>query len=399
MNKTKTKKLLALLAVGAVMTTAAAGVAMSKTIQSSTAFAYAAEEDETPALEGSLKNPEAVKIGENKITKMIVNENKMLNYKELVYYMSFTPSQTGVYSFTHSNSDVGIVEIYSQNETASGEWDNTFSVYSAELSSEDTYTIVINYLDWSIDLENKEANTYYTLETPATITVAYQGVKAGRTKDNALDYTVGETIFVDDNKPVWYTFTAATNTNYYVISFGADTIVYNVDRDGNMETKASVSSEFDSFSGRNTFYIYVTPEAGNYAQVQILNASEQPAGSCIANALELPENGVVGGGKWYTYTVGDEDVTVSLTPVDNAYHVHKEYKDEDGNVMWTDDYTLVGSVSVYERCVLIDTLFDGASITLEKGKTYQFYAPEDIYEDWDDPEFEPINVESKLIIG
>ena len=397
MTNSKTKKLLALLAVGAVMTTAAAGVAMSKTIQSSTAFAYASEEDETPALKGSLANPAPVK-EENEITEMVVSENKMLNYKELVYYMSFKPADSGVYSFTHSNPDVGIVDIYSQNETAYGSWDDTFSVYSAELSSEDTYTIVLKYLDWSIDLENVEANTYYTLKTPATVTVEYEGVKAGRTKEKAIPYKLGDTISVDDNKPVWYKLTA-DSSEYYLISFGADATVYGENRKGDLVENKSVSSNFASFIGEDTLYVYVTPEAGNYAQVQILKASEQPAGSCIANAVALPENGVVGGGKWYTYEVGESNVTVSLTPVDNAYHVHKEYKDEDGNVMWTDDYTLVGSVSVYKGCNLIDTLFDGASITLEANTTYKFFAPEDEYQDWDDPEFKPINVESKLVIG
>ena len=399
MTKFKTKKLLALLAVGAVMTTAAAGIAISRNFSSAAAFAET-ETEEVTGVPGSFTNPVAVKDGANEIKKMVVKDNKMLNNKELVYYMTFKPAKTGVYSFTHSNPDVGVSEIYSTEETTYGEWDETFSVYSVELTEDVTYTVVINYFDWTINLTNYEDGAEYTLPTAATITVAYKGAAAGSTMETALPYTVGDTMYVQGNRDVWYKFTAETGTNYYLISFGGDAVAYN-DYDGYLDEAATVTSNYKVFTGMFDVYIRVTPSADGYTQAQVLEVSKQSAGSCIATAQAIPENGVVGDGKWYSYKVGDSDVTVSLTPIDNAPVIVTEYKDEEGNVVFTDTYTIVGTVSVYNGCTLVDTLFDGASLTLEANTTYKFFAPADVYQQWNE-EGEVVkeyNVQSKLVIG
>lgn len=400
MSKSKTKKLLALLAVGAVMTTAAAGVAMSRNFHSAAAFADTEIEGEVTGVPGSQLNPVSAIEGVNEISKMVVKDNKMLNYKELVYYMTFKPAKTGVYAFTHSNPDVGVSEIYSTEETTYGEWDDTFSVYSVELTKDVTYTVVINNFDWTVDLTNYEDGAEYTLPIAATITVAYKGAAAGSTMETALPYTVGDTMYVQGNRDVWYKFTAETGTDYYLISFSGDAVAYN-DFDGYLDEAATVTSNYKVFTGIFDVYIRVTPAADGYTQAQVLEVSKQSAGSCIATAQAIPENGVVGDGKWYTYTVGDSDVTLSLTPIDNAPVIVTEYKDDEGNVVFTDTYTLVGSVSVYNGCTLVDTLFDGTSITLEANTTYKFFAPADVYQTWND-EGEVVkeyNIQSKLVIG
>lgn len=399
MTKTKKMTLVALMAAGAIGMTTIAGLSLNKSFRGLSAYAGTSAVTEAP--EGSRDNPAPVKTGKNVITEMVVNDNKMLNYKELVYYMTFTPAQSGLYTFTHDNIDVGVGEIYSEDETTYGEWNDDFTVYSVELTADATYTVIVNNFDWMLDLTDYEDGAEYTLPVPATITVAYEGAAAGSSKDSALSYTVGDTMFVQGNSSVWYTFTPETSTEYYFIAFGGTAVAYIENRDGELVEKANVASNFEKFTVEDVAYVCVTPEAGNYTRVQVLEADKQTNGSCIATAEAIPANGVVGGGNWYKYTVGDSDVTVSLTPTDDAYEVVKEYKDAEGNVVFTDRYTVVGTVSVYVNCDLVTTLYDGASLTLEAGKTYYFFAPDDVYQDWDDDGNVTVEVaiQSKLVIG
>lgn len=400
MIKSKTKKMLALLAVGAVMTTAAAGVAMSRNFSSAAAFADSETEDVVTAVPGSEESPVTAIEGENTIEKMIVKENPEASVKELVYYMTFTPAKTGLYSFAQSDYNVVVGEIYSETDLPYGDWNENMTVYTVELTENIPYTVLVINYDWEIDLTGYEVGSEYKLPVAATITIGYKGVAAGRTWQNAIPYNVGDSIIVQGNKDVWYSFTGVADTEYYFISMQGTASVYYVTR-GTIVLMAEATNGYKTISRASTLYIHVTPSEDSFVEVQVLEESKQTAGSCIVTAEAIPENGVVGGGKWYKHTVGESEESVSLSPIDNAPVIVTEYKDEEGNVMFTDTYTIVGSVKVYDGYNFLDLLFDGSTITLEAEKTYYFFAPDDVYQQWNE-EGEVVkeyDVQSKLVIG
>lgn len=400
---TKTK-IVALLAIFAVSATAAAGIAMSRNFRDTAVFADTASVVDETAIPGSEENPVLAKAGVNTIEKMVVGGNAEMGFKELVYYMTFTPAESGVYSFTQSNVDIGVGNIESQTEAPFGEFNDDWTVYSVELTKGVEYTVIINDFDWMVDLTDYEVGTYYELAEPATITIAYASAAEGSSRDNALPYIVGTTIIVPQgHDPVWYSF-EATGVNYYLIALGGEAAVYE-ELFGDINEIANANSGYSEFSYDYIAYICVTPTANESAEVQVLDVAEQTAGSCIVTAEALPENHEIGDGKWYTYTVGASNETASLTPAEGAIVI----EDENGS------HTLCGTVSVYEGYTFIGTLSNGvftpavlpateegeaiptyANVELAAGKTYHFYAENSEYVEDDGM---VVEILSKLVIA
>lgn len=389
MEKTK-KRIVALLAIFAVSATAVAAASLSRNYHSAAAFADETTVTDETALAGSEENPVAAEAGVNTIDKMVVGGNAEMGYKELVYYMTFTPANSGVYSFTQSNMDVGVGNIYSQTEAPFGEYNDDWTVYSVELTKDVEYTVIINNFNWMIDLTDNSVGTYYDLEEPATITIAYASAAAGSSLDNALPYTVGSTIIVPEgHDPVWYSF-EATGENYYLIALGGSAVAYE-EFFGDINALANANSGYSEFSYDYIVYICATPTSTTAAEVQILVKDEQTTGSCIVTAETLPADGVVGGGKWYGYTA-ESNGSVSLTPTADAVTV----EDDNGihklscQVSVYDGYTFIGTLSdgVYAPAVLPETeegeevpAYTGAELVA--GKTYHFYAENSEYVDGD----------------
>ncbi len=378
---TKTKKtIVAVLAIFAVGATAAAGMAMSKS-NAHMAFADTASVREATSVAGSVDNPVAAIAGVNTISNMVVGGNAEMGFKELVYYMTFTPANSGSYTFTHSNPDIGVGEISSATDVPYGEWNEDYTVYSIELTAGVEYTILVNNYDWNVDLTNYEVGSEYTLAAPATITIAYASAAAGSSSDNALAYTVGDTILVSaGHDPVWYTYNAASLGKCYLISMSGTATAYISGRGGLTQVATATNGKGD-IEKNNTIYLCVTPTATEAAKVQVLLASEQTTGSCIVTAAAIPENKEVGNGTWYMYEA-TADGTAALTATDNAPTVVTE----------EETVKLCGTVEVYEGYTLIGTLSDGAyvpatlpaegetvptytNVTLTANKTYYFYAP------------------------
>lgn len=345
---TKSKKIVALLAVLAMGATAAAGVAMSANFHGA-AFADTGVEDEVEAVPGSEEAPVTAIEGVNTINYMVVGGNEEMGFKELVYYMTFTPANNGVYSFTHSNPDVGIGQIYSENDYPDGEWDDSWTVYSVELIKDVEYTLIVNNFDWSVDLTDKEEGTEYELTPAETITIAYGSAAAGSTWESAIPYTVGETMYVSQgHAAVWYSFEVTELTRFYLISCGGKAEEYYETREG-LELDKTAENGYEEFNGEDVVYICVTPSAESNAEVQVLVKSEQSAGTCIITAIEINAGATqVGDGKWYTYTAGENE-KVTLT----------------GDV----------DVEVFAGYNRVDYLWEGKEIELTAGVTYNFFAP------------------------
>lgn len=394
MINSKTKKLIALLALGAVATTAAAtGIALTR--NGITVFADAVSVTEDSAIVGSEENPALAIAGVNTIGDMVVGGNAEMGYKELVYYMSFTPANSGVYTFTHSNPDVGIADIYSDYDYPYGDWNDGWDVFSVELTADVTYTVLINNFDWTVDLTDYEVGEAYTLASPETITIVNTSVAAGSSRDNALAYNVEDTIIVPQgHDPVWYTFVGNSEENYYVIVNSGSATVRK-----NFQT-TTITNGYEFYSGSGTYYICATPTATAAAEIKVLVAEKQSEGSCIVTAVELPADRVVGDNTWYTYTVGEEDETVTVTPTADAYVVVEEHEDEEGNLVTT-EYVLCGSVDVYDGYTFVGSISEGSSFTLKAGKTYHFYAPSYVYEESDEEGniILSVNVQSLIVIG
>lgn len=393
MTNSKTKKMIALLALGAVATTAAAtGIALNR--NGIAVFADAVSSAEDSAIVGSEENPALAIAGENTISDMVVGGNAEMGYKELVYYMSFTPANSGVYTFTHSNPDVGVADINSDYDYPYGDWNDGWDVFSVELTADVTYTVLINNFDWTVDLTDYEVGDTYTLASPETITIVNTSVAAGSSRDNALAYNVGDTIIVPQgHDPVWYSFVGNSEENYYVIVNSGSAAVRK-----NLKT-TTITNGYVLYSGSGTYYICATPTDTAAAEVKVLVAEKQSEGSCIVTAVELPADRVVGDNNWYTYTVGEEDETVSVNPTADAYVVVEEHEDEDGNLVTT-EYVLSGSVDVYDGYTFVGSISDEASLTLEAGKTYHFYAPAYVYEESDEEGniILSVNVQSLIVI-
>lgn len=376
---TKTKKtvvaLLAVFAVGATATVASmsfsknAHTAFADTSAPAKAVALADETSIAPV--GSEENPEVVTVGETiTIREMYVIGNPEMGYKELAYYLSFTPTQSGVYNFKHSNPDIGVNEIYSETEAPYGDWNDDWTEYSLELTKDVTYTISLSNFDWMIDLSDYEIGAAYTLDEPATIDISYANAADGSTYQKALTYEVGDTIIVPaGHDAVWYTFTGEAETAYYLISMGGNVSVNYVSRNVVILVKET-GVGYTDFSRAGTLYLCVTPTATEPAEVQVLKVADQTEGSCVATAAELPENRIVGDNMWYKYTVGGSNVEVSLVPTDDAPVV--------------DGVKIAGTVYVYDGCTFIDTLYEGKTVTLESGKTYNFFAPKYEYKETDE---------------
>jgi len=403
---TKTKKTVAaLLAVLAVGATAAAGAAITR--NQSTAFAGTDAVSEVTPVAGSKENPVAAVAGANTISKMVVGGNAEMGYKELVYYMTFTPANSGMYNFTHSNPDIGVGEISSATDVPYGDWNEDLTVYSVELTANIEYTILVNNFDWNVVLDSYELGAEYALAAPETITIAYASEAAGSTRDNALPYNVGDTILVSaGHAPVWYSFSGVADTNYYLISLKGTASVNYVFRN-NLYTLTEVTENYSEFARTGNLYICVTPTATQSAEIQILDQSKQTAGSCIVTAAAIPDDGIVGDGVWYTYTAAVNG-SAALAPTADAYVVETE----EGTV------TLCGNVEVYEEYTHIGTLTNGAyvpaalpaegeevpsyaNVTLTEGKTYRFYAPKYVYQESNEQGeiILTIDVYSKLTIG
>lgn len=345
---TKSKKLVALLAVFAMGATAAAGVAMSRNF-SGAAFADTGVEDEV-TVAGSVDNPVKAVEGVNTIKYMVVDGDAEWGYfKELVYYMTFTPAKSGVYNFTHSNPDVGVGQIYSETQYPDGEWDDSWTVYSTELTANVEYTIIVNNFDWMVDLTDYEVGSEYQLATAETITIAYGSAAEGSTWETAIPYTVGETIYVPQgHDAVWYSYNAASLGYCYLIAMDGTATAYISGRSG-LTQIATVTDGFDRVARESIVYISVTPSAESNAEVQVLVEDEQSAGSCIISAIAINKGETqVGDGKWYTYTAGENE-KVTLT----------------GNV----------DVYVYAGYNSIGGLYEGKEIELTAGVTYNFFAP------------------------
>lgn len=366
---TKTKKLVALLAVFAMGATAAAGVAMSTNFHGA-AFADTGVEDEVEVIPGSEKAPVTAVEGVNTIEYMVVGGNAEMGFKELNYYMTFTPANSGVYSFTHSNPDVGVGQIYSENDYPDGEWDDSWTVYSVELTAGVEYTLIVNDFDWSVDLEELEVGTKYELTPAETITIAYGSAADGSTKESAIPYTVGDTIYVSQgHAAVWYWFTPA-DTTYYLIAMGGNAVAYE-DLFGELYELKNVTSNYDEIIAYGNVYICVTPSAESSAEVQVLVKSEQKAGDCIAEAITINAGATqVGDGKWYRYTAGENE-KVTLT----------------GDV----------DVEVFAGYNRVDYLWEGKEIELTAGVTYNFFAP--AYSGYDEETGETYPLYSTLTIS
>ncbi len=366
---TKSKKIVALLAVFAMGATAAAGVAMSTNFHGA-AFADTGVEDEVEVIPGSEKAPVTAVEDVNTISYMVVGGNAEMGFKELNYYMTFTPAKSGVYDFTHSNPDVGVGQIYSENQYPDGVWDDSWTVYSVELTAGVEYTLIINDFDWTVNLDDLEVGTKYELATPETITIAYGSAAAGSTWESAIPYTVGETMYVSQgHAAVWYSF-EATDTEYYLIAMGGSATAYE-EFVGDLEELVSVTSNYDTFTYDDVVYICVTPSAESNAEVQVLVKGEQTDGSCIVKAIEIGKGATqVGDGKWYTYTAGENE-KVTLT----------------GNV----------DVEVFAGYTRADYLWEGKEIELTAGVTYNFFAP--AYSGYDEETGETYPLYSTLTIS
>lgn len=345
---TKSKKLVALLAVFAMGATAVAGVAMGTNFHGA-AFADTGVEDEVTAVPGSEEAPVTAVEGVNTISYMVVGGNAEMGFKELVYYMTFTPANSGVYSFTHSNPDVGVGQIYSENDYPDGEWDDSWTVYSAELIKNVEYTLIVNNFDWSVNVDELEVGTEYELTPAETITIAYGSAAAGSTWENAIPYTVGDTMYVSQgHDAVWYSYNAASLGGCYLIAMDGTATAY-VSGRGGLSQIATATDGVGNIEENTTVYVSVTPSAESNAQVQILVKDEQSAGSCIVTAIEIGTGATqVGDGKWYTYTAGENE-KVTLT----------------GDV----------DVEVFADYNRADYLWDGKEIELTAGVTYNFFAP------------------------
>ncbi|MDE7400687.1 MAG: hypothetical protein K2N17_01400 [Clostridia bacterium] len=366
---TKTKKLVALLAVFAMGATAAAGVAMSTNFHGA-AFADTGVEDEVEVIPGSEEAPVTAIEGVNTIEYMVVGGNAEMGFKELNYYMTFTPANSGVYDFTHSNPDVGVGQIYSENQYPDGVWDDSWTVYSVELTAGVEYTLIVNDFDWSVNLDELEVGTKYELTPAETITIAYGSAAAGSTSETAIPYTLGDTIYVPQgHAAVWYSF-EATGTDYYLISMGGKAEAYE-DVYGFLLDLKSVTSNYDEFTAYGKVCICVTPSAESNAEVQVLVKDEQSAGSCIVRAIGINKGETqVGDGKWYTYTA-KENEKVTLT----------------GNV----------DVEVFAGYNRVDYLWEGKEIELTAGVTYNFFAP--AYSGYDEETGETYPLYSTLTIS
>lgn len=366
---TKSKKIVALLAVLAMGATAAAGVAMSTNFHGA-AFADTGVEDEVTTVAGSIDNPVKAVEGVNTIEYMVVDGNAEMSFKELVYYMTFTPANNGVYSFTHSNPDVGVGQIYSENDYPDGEWDDSWTVYSVELIKDVEYTLIVNNFDWSVDLTDKEIGTEYELTPAETITISYGSAAEGSTKETAIPYTVGDTIYVSQgHAAVWYSF-EATGNEYYLISMGGNAVA-SEDLFGFLLELKNVTSNYDEFTSNGKVYICVTPSAESSAEVQVLVKSEQSAGTCIVEAIAINKGETqVGDGKWYKYTAGENE-KVTLT----------------GDV----------DVEVFAGYTRVDYLWEGKEIELTAGVTYNFFAP--AYSGYDEETGESYPIYSTLTIS
>ncbi|MDE5766427.1 MAG: hypothetical protein K2I17_04605 [Clostridia bacterium] len=366
---TKTKKLVALLAVFAMGATVAAGVAMSTNFHGA-AFADTGVEDEVEVIPGSEKSPVTAVEGVNTIEYMVVGGNAEMGFKELVYYMTFTPANSGVYSFTHSNPDVGVGQIYSENDYPDGEWDDSWTVYSVELIKDVKYTLIVNDFDWTVNLDELEVGTKYELTPAETITISYGSAAAGSTWESAIPYTVGETIYVSQgHAAVWYSF-EATDTVYYLIAMGGSAVVYE-EFIGDLDELTSASSGYSAFDYDDVVYICVNPSEESNAEVQVVEKDKQSEGTCIITAIEINKGETqVGDGKWYTYTAGENE-KVTLT----------------GNV----------DVEVFAGYNRADYLWEGKEIELTAGVTYNFFAP--AYSGYDEETGETYPLYSTLTIS
>lgn len=358
-----TKKTVSFLTLS-VCAAGATAVALAASNNFRTAFADDGYEDEPVYITGSAENPAQAHAGVNEISYMVVDGNPEMGFAELTYYMSFTPANTGLYTFTHSNPDIGVGDIYGDYDYPYGEWNDDFTVYSVELTAEENYTVLVSNYDWSVDLTGYEAGAKYVLAQPETITVAYASAAQGSTSENALPYTVGDKIIVPEgHDDVWYTCTAEAGADYYLVAVSGSAKVYSKGRT-TLKLEASATDNYDSLKGVNTLYICVTPAETGSAEVQILIKDKQTDGSCIVTAIGIDGTAQVGGGNWYNYTAA-EDATAALSGE--------------------------ASVDVYEGYVYIGTLYNGlfvaasaegesaATVALTAGKSYNFYAP--AYED------------------
>ena len=367
---TKSKKIVALLAVFAMGATAAAGVAMSRNFHGA-AFADTGVEDEVTVVPGSEESPVTAVEGVNTIEYMVVGGNAEMDYKELVYYMTFTPAKSGVYDFTHSNPDVGVGQIYSESQYPDGEWDDNWTVYSVELTADVEYTLIVNNFDYMVDLTEYEVGSEYELTPAETITIAYGSAAAGSTWESAIPYTVGETMYVSQgHDAVWYSYNAASLGSCYLIAMDGTATAYISGR-GGLTQIATATDGFDEITRESIVYICVTPSAEKNAEVQVLVKDKQSAGSCIITAIVI-NNGEtqVGDGKWYRYTAGENE-KVTLT----------------GNV----------DVEVFADYNRVDYLWEGKEVELTAGVTYNFYAP--AYSGYDEETGETYPLYSTLTIS
>lgn len=349
------------------------------------AFGVYAEgtEDEVTSPAGAEDNPVAAVAGENTLSYMVVGGNAEMGFKELAYYMTFTPNSTGDYTFTHSSDDIGVADVVSDSGWAYGDWNNDYTVYTVSLVANTQYTILVSSFDWTIDLTDYEVGGVYNFASPYTITIAYASSTPGTAQDNALAYNIGDTILVSNSSPtVWYSFTLNEETNIYLIAFGGTVNVYRGGR-----TTSFVFSKTNSIEDRSlvsgTYYVSVTPDEDSDATAQILLKDEQSSGSCVATAIELTGNTQVGGtlveseeegaedtyrGNWYKYTAtADGTLTLSVTEA-------------------TEGVSVSASVDVYVGFVYSESLYastyvedgeeeaaDSDTLTLTSGVTYYFY--------------------------
>lgn len=387
MKTTKTKKFVALLSVLAVGTASVACLAMASRLTDGAFGVYAAStDDETTAIAGAEDNPVAATEGTYTISYMVVNGDQETGYfKELVYYMTFTPDSTGNYTFTHSTDEIGVVDVFTESgDWAYGEWNDDWTVYTVSLVADTQYTLYLTSYDWDIDLDDYDVGDVYEFDNaddPYTLTIAKSGTAvAGSSQSTAITYNVGDKIIVPQGgKTVWYSLTVEEDKDVYVIAFGGTAVVK---KGLKSETATNGYITYKVTSG--TTYISVTSTATTSAEVQLLEQSAQSSGSCIATAIEITGDTQIGGvqtnvdaededpvyrGNWYKYTA-TADGTLTLSVVEAEENV-----------------SVSASVDVYVGFVYSESLYastyvenseeeepaDSDTLALTEGVTYYFY--------------------------
>lgn len=379
MIKNKSKKFVALLSVLAVGTASVACLAMASRLTDGAFGVYAeGTEDEVTSPAGAEDNPVAAVAGVNTLSYMVVGGNAEMGFKELAYYMTFTPNSTGDYTFTHSSDDIGVADVVSDSGWAYGDWNDDYTVYTVSLVANTQYTILVSSFDWTIDLTDYAVGDVYNFASPYTITITYASSTPGTAQDNALSYKLGDKIIVPKgSNTVWYSLTVEEDKELYAIAFGGTATLKKV-------LSTTVTNGYKTYTAKTgTIYISVTSTATTDAEVQLLEQSEQSSGSCVATAIELTGNTQVGGtlveseeegaedtyrGNWYKYTAtADGTLTLSVTEA-------------------TEGVSVSASVDVYVGFVYSESLYastyvedgeeeaaDSDTLTLTSGVTYYFY--------------------------